>query len=127
MQKANGATLGSRHIERSSATRMMQSISFKMHDSLVNYLIKANMPFSIIVDTSTDQGNRNFFTIFIKSMENNWPQSYFYRSVTTKTENPEHLHKLLISILKEDKLYEHFVTNLYGFASDGAPVLGRLK
>jgi hypothetical protein len=64
MQKANGASLGTRHIERSSATRIMESISYKMHDSLVKYLIKSNLPFSIIVDTSTDQGNRNFFYHF---------------------------------------------------------------
>ena len=53
--------------------------------SLVNHLITHNHPVTLIVDTSTDSTNRNFF-IYIRSIEHNKPQTYFYKVIQLKME-----------------------------------------
>jgi len=45
----------------------------KMHQLFVKNIKSQNAPFSIILDTSTDKGNRNYLFIFIKSVEDFWP------------------------------------------------------
>ena len=73
LQKLNGLQLGSHHYERTSATRMMETISQKMHNILTEYIKQQKIPFSIVVDTATDGGNKNYFFFFLRALENYSP------------------------------------------------------
>ena len=123
LQKLNGLQLGSHHYERTSATRMMETISQKMHYILIEYIKKQQTPFSIVVDTATDGGNKNYFFIFLRALENYSPVYYFYRSLHVKSERAEALFQLLVDAFQEDGLYNSFLLQTVGFASDSAPVM----
>lgn len=127
LQKVNGIDLGTHHYGRTSATTIMENISEKMHHSLVNHLKTGNRPISIIVDTSTDSANRNFLLIYLRSMEGNTPQTYFYRALKMKSETSENMYQLLIDTFNEDKLLTTINQQLRAFSSDGAPAMQGLK
>jgi hypothetical protein len=127
LQTLNGLQLGSHHYERTSATRMVHSISLKMHETLVNYLKNFDGVFSILVDTATDITNSNYLFVFIRCLENNWPQHYFYRSLRVKSETSHALLTLIIDAFKEDDLYDSFRQKTIAFTSDSAPVMAGTK
>ena len=61
LQKMNGANMGVHHYERTSATRIVETISSKMHSKLLSHIKKENYPLSILLDTSTDAGKSIIF------------------------------------------------------------------
>jgi hypothetical protein len=63
LQKMNGADLGVYHYERTSATRMLNSISKEMKNTLKDYLKSSNMPISILVDMTTDASVKNYLCV----------------------------------------------------------------
>jgi len=123
LQKLNGVDLGTHHFDRTSATKIMESISELMHSTLIKSLKENNHPLSIILDTSTDAANNNFLLIYIRSIENNYPMTYFYRCLHITSETSESLFNVIKDAFKQDKLLEYFKEKAYGFVSDGAPVM----
>ncbi len=123
LQKLNGVDLGKHHFEKTSATRITENISKKMHDSFLTHLKKRQFPMSIILDTSSDSANKNYLLIYIRTIEENYPITYFYRCLYVPTETSEYLFNKLVAAFDEDKLLQTFKDHLYGFASDGAPVM----
>lgn len=85
MQKLNGIDLGTHHYERSGWTSMTNHISEQMHEILIDTLIKAEMPISVI-DDSTDKGNVHFKIVHFQTIENDRPVIYFYKLIETKSE-----------------------------------------
>src|SRR5271156_4244389 len=126
LQKLNGVDLGKHHYEKTSATRITQSISNKMHKTLISHLKENKYPMSIILDTSSDAANKNYLLIYIRTIENNYPTTYFYRCLYVPNESSESLFQKLIGAFEEDNLLQTFKDQLHGFASDGAPsMLGK--
>lgn len=123
LQKLNGVDLGTHHADHMAAKRMTETISSKMHNILIQYIKTKKMPFSILIDTSTDQRNRNYMFIFIRTVENFWPVSYFYRSIHIQSETSSALLDSVSNALREDGLYDSFTSNCYAIATDGAPVM----
>ena len=125
LKQHNGISLGSHHHDRSAATRIMESISQKMHRNLLDHITKCS-ELSILVDSSTDIRNRNFMFVYIRAIENNRPQTYFYKALQTKIETASSLYNALVTSFQEDNIYNTIKVHLRGFSSDGAPTfLGR--
>src|SRR5271156_2631826 len=81
---------------------------------------------SIILDTSSDAANKNYLLIYIRTIENNYPTTYFYRCLYVPNESSESLFSKLIGAFEEDNLLQTFKDQLCGFASDRAPsMLGK--
>jgi hypothetical protein len=122
----NGANMGINHYERTSATRILENISTKMHSTLLKHLKLESNPISILLDTSTDAGNQNHLFIYLRTLENHWPQTYFYRCLKVKKESPSDLLNFIVDAFNNDDIYDTVTSNLVGFASDGSPImLGR--
>ena len=122
LQKLNGAGIGVKHYERRSATRIMESISKQMHRSLIKFITKHKHPLSLILDTCTDAGNRNFLFLYFRTTEGYSPKAFFYRSLHVTKEDADSIYTLILNAFNEDNLEAILMTKLYGFASDGAPV-----
>ena len=101
LQKLNGVNLGTHHFDRTSATKIMENISELMHSTLIKSLKENNQPLSIILDTSTDATNNNFLLIYIRSIENNYPMTYFYRCLHITSETSESLFNVIKEALKK--------------------------
>jgi len=123
LQKLNGADLGLHHYERRSATSMLDSISQLMHTTLLNHLTSNTYPMSILLDTSTDASQRNFLIIFLRTLEHNHPQTYFYRCIHISSESAEQLMDVLTASFTRDKLDMTMKSRLVAFASDGASTM----
>jgi hypothetical protein len=123
LQKLNGVDLGKHHYEKTSATRITESISKKMHESLITHLNLKQYPMSLILDTSSDSGNKNYLLVYIRTIEENYPTTYFYRCLYVPTETSEYLFQKLIYAFRQDNLLQTIKNQMYGFASDGAPVM----
>ena len=61
--------------------------------------------------------------VFLRALENYSPVYYFYRSLRVKSERADALFQLLTEAFREDNLYNSFISQTVGFASDSAPVM----
>jgi hypothetical protein len=123
LQRLNGAEMGSHHYDPSSATTITESISQRMHENLLKYLKRLKFPFTIIADSSTDATNKNFLLLYFRSIENEFPMTYFYRCLHITEETSDALLRVVTSALQEDNLLQHFHQHARGFSSDGAPTM----
>jgi len=123
LQKLNGVELGNHHFDRNSATRISENISQKMHQILLQHFKTKHYPMSIILDTSSDFANKNYMLVYFRSIEQNYPTIYFYRCLYVPLETAESLFNTLRNALVEDGLLQTVTDYLYGFGSDGAPVM----
>lgn len=123
LQKENGAELGTHHFERTSATKMAEVIADTMHDTLVAYINSNTYPLSIIMDTATDPSQKNYLIIYLRTLENDFPRTYFYSLLLVESESAASLLDLINAKLRQDGLYDLFNKRLIGYASDGAAVM----
>jgi hypothetical protein len=117
--------LGNRHKNRRSATRMLEVISDKMHEALVDHILKTDTKFSIIMDASTDMKNKHYLVVLFQCLEENTPVIYFYKILETGVdETADGLTKTLMDQIRKEKpaFLDHFKRHLFGFAVDGAAV-----
>lgn len=84
LQKLNGVDMMYRYGGAYGAGKIVDVISTTMHEILLKYLISQNQPFSIIVDATTNTRNIPFFIIYINTLEDGMPISYFYRVLELK-------------------------------------------
>lgn len=122
LQNLNGLDMGIHHFERTSCARITLDISSKMHETLIDSLIKNQMPISIIVDDTTDAGNIHYKIIYFQTVEVANPVIYFYKLVELKTGTGlggfEAL-KLAWESEKRTDFQTYMKQNLIGFSSDG--------
>lgn len=123
LQKLNGLDMGYHHYEHTGCTKMSFFISDVMHDILIDYLIKNQMPISIIVDDTTDLSATHYKIVYFQTIEENRPVIYFYKLIELKAETGEAHFKVLISAWDDEKpeFSKYMKQNLIGFASDGHP------
>lgn len=123
LQKLNGLNLGYHHYERSSCTRMTNDISNHMHETLIENLIKSQMPISVIVDDTTDAGNVHYKIVYFQTVEDVSPVIYFYKIIQLKSGTGFggfETMRLSWESEKKPEFYQYMQENLVGFASDGA-------
>lgn len=125
LQESNGVYLGYHHYERTSATRMTNLISSEMHKTLIQHLTDKHLPFSVIIDSSTDVSQRHYLIVYFQALEQNGPVVYFYKLIALQSD--ESARGLLTALTteweKDNNFIIHVKKNLRGFASDGAPVM----
>lgn len=85
LQKLNGLNMGFHHYERTGCTAMTVHISDHMHKTLVDNLIKSQMPISIIVDDTTDAGHIHYKIVYFQTIEDVNPVIYFYKLIELKS------------------------------------------
>lgn len=127
LQKTNGLDLGIHHYERTSAVKMMESISSKMKQHFCEHIRTTEYPLTLIVDTTTDTHDRNFLIMYIRTLEYNYAHVYFYALKLVQSETAESLFTIIDQELENDRMKDIFKERLLGFASDGASVMTGAK
>ncbi len=124
LQEINGADIGLKHRDRSSATRMLHFISRQIHFDFMNDLNISSKPVSILIDTSTDISNNHYLVIELYYIKNGNPIFVFYRLIKIGVEERfQNLFELIVNAFKDDGMYDYFKENMIGFISDSARVL----
>jgi len=119
LQKINGIRLGTHFFNKYGAKRIIENISLKMKQTLIQELKSKLFPFSFILDTS-DAGY-HYLSVLIQSIERERPVVYFYKLIKLGTdETGKGLFEALTKELIDDDLLDHTKLNLVGVATDGA-------
>lgn len=126
LQEIHGVNMGFHHYEKCGAISMVESMSAHMHRLFINHMLAKNLPFSIIMDGSTDSTGSHYLIVYFQILENDIPTVCFYRLIeSTSDRTAKGIFDTLLSALqKEEKdLLPYFKRNLVGYASDGEPVM----
>lgn len=126
LQEMNGVSMGYHHYERKGAERMVESMSGHMHRLLLSHMLSKNLPFSIIIDGSTDSQETHYLIIYFQILEKDIPVVCFYKLVETSTDSTAQGYLNTIKTAFESEasdFYSYFKRNLVGYASDGEPVM----
>ena len=124
LQEINGLDMGSQCKYASTLTNMAASISDTMHNRLKTYLRENTFPLSIIVDGSTDKGNKHLLAVLFQTLEEDVPVTYYYGLLELQTdETAEGQTDVLIGQLEKDNVYESIKNRVISFVSDGASVM----
>lgn len=106
LQQLNGLNLGNHHFERTSATRMVETISKGMHRNIINHMLSISSPVSIILDGSSDSNGQHYLIVYFQAIEDNTPVMYFYKLIPTSTdESAEGLYTCLTDAFKNEDIY----------------------
>lgn len=125
LQQANGLDMGKHHYERRSATRILKVIAEDMKKTLVKTLTEEDVPFSIMVDTTTDLSVINYLSIYVRAFlkKNNRVKTYLFDLLEVRNEKAEALKDLIMTSFEKAGLRDVMKERLVGFASDGAAVM----
>jgi len=126
LQEINGLHMGYHHFERCGATMITESISAHMHTLLIDNMVSKNLPFSIIIDGSTDSTESHFLIVYFQILDNNTPVVCFYGLIeTTSDRTASGLFNSIVATMSAEKrdFLNYFKRNLVGYASDGERVM----
>lgn len=126
LQSLNEVGMDYHHHGKCGATSMMETISSSMHKLLLNYMLSENLPFSIIVDGSSDITDNHYLSIYFQILDNNVPAIVFYKLVELSVDvTGEGIYKSVRDALQSEDVYlfNYFRNNLVGYASDGEPTM----
>ena len=127
--KQMGVNLGIHHFHEAADQQKTEAISTGMHSILLNFLVKENQEFSLIVDGSTDNTNVPFLICYIQSLEDGFPMVYFYRLIELADgESAESMFSSFKQKLEEDDVafpgfVSYFKAKIVALATDGANVM----
>lgn len=136
--KQSNVKLGTHHYERTSASRMLLTISDSFHFKLLNHLSMTRYPISLIIDATTDNRGKHHLIFYLRSLEADKkdgvtlqlrPVLYFYKLLEFGMEENAvaHLNMLITTFQgdqeKEIRFEETIRHNLVAFGSDGANVM----
>lgn len=126
LQKMHGIEMGVHHYEKCGATNMLESMSSYMHRQFINHMLSENLPFSIIIDGSTDISESHYLIVYFQILERNVPSICFYRLIETSSDvTASGYFNSIINAMKSEErnLYDYFRHNLIGYVSDGEHVM----
>lgn len=129
MEQSNGVDLGSHHYHKSAATYIMKSISDTMHVTLLESLVKNDLRFSLIVDTTTSNMNVPYLICYFQLTEDGYPVTLYYRNIDLSDGETAlaTFNSFWDAVIKDDKLVpgflQYFKTRLTFFVSDNASVM----
>lgn len=78
--------MGHHHFERYGAVAMLESLGAQMHKLLIEHMISANVPFSVIIDGSTDSVGNKYLIMYFQILENIIPIMCFYRLIEASSD-----------------------------------------
>lgn len=126
LQEMHGVDMGVHHYEKCGAIKMLQCMSSYMHRQLIDHMVSENLPFSIIIDGSTDISESHYLIIYFQIFEENVPVICFYRLLETSSDvTALGFFNTITNALKSEErdLYDYFRHNLVGYVSDGENVM----
>lgn len=120
MQTLNGAEMGVHHFDKNGAQKMLQNMSAHMHRLLLQHMISKNLPFSIILDGSSDNTDTHYMIIYFQILQNDIPSVVFYRLVqTTSDVTAQGYFKSITAVMTAEEIDIYSYLNLVGYISDG--------
>lgn len=122
LHKTNGLDMGIHHYDKTAATKMMSCMSAHMHRLLLQHMVSQNLPFSIIIDGSSDKTDIHYLIIYFQILENNIPSVVFYRLIQTSSDVTAlgYFNSIINAIKSEEvDLHTYMRNNLIGYISDG--------
>lgn len=125
LQMLNGVKLGCTLHSRYSSTNIIQHISKKMREKLIENIIENNAKCSILIDESTTVSSLCGMVIYLKvSISNTDPIFIFLDLVELKNQTAENIVEQLLECLHSSGLNENYLKQHWiSFVSDGASVL----
>lgn len=126
LQEMHGVMMGHHHYEKCGAIAILESMSSHMHTLMIKHMISMNLPFSIILDGSTDSTETKFLIIYFQILDNNIPVMCFYRLVEASSDvTAKGLYESISKAFESEKVdFRNYVKrNLIGYVSDGEAVM----
>lgn len=126
LQDYNGLNMGFHHYDKNAATRMTKSISNYMHEILLSHFMRSKSPFSLILDSSSDNEGLHYLATYLQALESNSTVVYFYKLIelTSDITAAGHFNRLVETIESEKvEFARYFKKYMRGYASDGAAVM----
>lgn len=126
LQEMHGIKMGYHHYEKCGAITMMESMSDHMHSLLLKHMLSKNLPFSIILDGSTDSQENKYLIVYIQILENNIPVMCFYRLIEASSDvTAKGLYESISKAFESENVdfSGYMKRNLVGYVSDGEPVM----
>ena len=125
-----GVNLGDYHANHYALRRYARAYSLGFHKRLLKHLTEQNLPFSFMVDATTNR-NVGFLVCLIQTLERDRPVLYFWRLIRlTRSESGLHMMQdIEKSIDTDDRINpgfkSFFKNNLIALISDrGSPMVG---
>ncbi|CAJ0589666.1 unnamed protein product [Cylicocyclus nassatus] len=121
-----GLQIGNKHHTRDGFVQMTSYISKKMKDTLIDYLIKNQSPFSLLVDTSTDPDSKQILLLFVRFPDRTTlhPTTHFLEAVEmVKAETGKYIFETIYAYFSKAGLLNEFIWNLVAVATDGASAM----
>lgn len=84
MQQLNGVGLGSHHNGPDAAREITKLISSSFHTTLITNIVTTKKPCSWQFDGTTDTRNIPYLIVYIQTLEDGYPITYFYRLIELK-------------------------------------------
>lgn len=126
LQEMHGIKLGFHHREKCGSINMMESISLNMHKFLLQHMLSKQLPFSIIVDGSSDISDFHYLTIHFQILDDNIPVVVFYKLIELSVDvTGAGIYQSMKDAFQSEAVdfFKYFKENLVGYASDGEPTM----
>lgn len=122
-----GANIGKVFVDMRDFNLMMEFISDRFHNQLINRLthnFASHIPLSLILDGSKDNTGRHFMSISIVTLHLNQPVTYFYRIINYSDDlSARGIVTKVVEALRKDMIYDIVKIDLKGVGTDGAAVM----
>jgi len=120
------AKIGGSHHSRRTAFSIIKHISSLGTNALMNQISENRLPFSLILDGSSDSRNRHFVLVYIQTLENEVTIPYYLFTLELQTSfTAEAYLKVLKEAIASKGLWfqYYFANNIVGIISDSAKVM----
>lgn len=123
MLRGFGVSVGTIHDNSEGATSITKSISRQMNQKLIDFMKSNSLPFSLIIDASTDLVGEHVLILYLQLVNDDLPAVMYYRLTSLKDETAKGHVDAIIDAVTNDGWLQEFKAGLIGFGSDGASVM----
>ena len=124
LQKLNGADCGNILYSDHSCRNIVDHIASEMRKELVDYILKTNAKFSIMIDESTSCDNAQSMIVYVRLLFLDEPCVYFLGLIPLKQTRADDIVNCLLEYLSSLGITSDVMSRqLLGFCSDGASTM----
>ena len=123
LQEYNEAMIGRFLRTHQAMKKMTMFLSDIADKNLANFMLEQNVPFSLLVDESTNRKHENFLVVLVQVPENNMPVVYLFSLIHILDADAESLFEYITMEFEKRGLKDFLRQNLRAVASDGASVM----
>ena len=123
LQEYNEAMVG-RFLRTQFAMKKMTMFLSEIADkNLAKFMLEQNVPFSLLVDESTNRKHENFLVVLVQLPEKNMPVVYLFSLIHILDADAESLFNYISAEFEKRGLKDFLRQNLRAIGSDGASVM----